>query len=137
MFRMLSTTAVAICLAATSVQAEEVKAIPDLKGTWEASSHVHYQAHGHVKAEAKTGTVTVLSQDGRVFHGKVGWTTKASGSDTFSGVIDKDGVTFYVAGHTEGIRIGKLEGPDAFTLYILVPGGTKPRAGFAEFKRVK
>jgi hypothetical protein len=66
------------------------------------------------------------------------WSTKKSpGKDTFSGVIDKNGVTFYVAGHTDALRLGKMNGPDAFTLYIVAPGGSNPRAGFAEFKRVK
>ena len=73
-----------------------------------------------------------------MFHGIVEWShSKASDKTAFSGVIDKDGVTFYVAGHTEGLRIGKMEGPDAFTLYFLVPGGDNPRAGLAEFTRVK
>ena len=52
-------------------------------------------------------------------------------------MIDKDGVTFYVAGHDEGLRIGKMEGPDAFTLYTLVPGRNNPKAGLSEFTRVK
>jgi hypothetical protein len=56
---------------------------------------------------------------------------------TFSDVIDKDGETFYVAGHTDALCLGKMDGPDAFTLYIAAPGGSNPRAGFADFKRVK
>jgi hypothetical protein len=122
----------------SGAHAQDAKAIPDLKGTWEAASQMHHKVHGHKKDQGKTSKIVVLSQEGRVFHGTVGWNTeKVPGKDSFSGVIDKDGVTFYVAGHTDGIRIGKLEGPDAFTFYILHPGGTNPRAGFAEFKRVK
>lgn len=87
----------------------------------------------------KPQKLVVLSQEGRVFHGEIEWAhSKGSGKSTFSGVIDKDGVTFYVAGHAEGgLRIGKMEGPDAFTLYIVMSGGDNPRAGLAEFKRVK
>lgn len=125
------------CLLATGVQAQDAKSIPDLKGTWESTSQLHFKEQGHVKSEGKAGKLEVLSQEGRVIHGAIEWNHKQSGKETFSGVIDKDGVTFYLAGHTEGIRIGKLEGPDAFTLYILVPGGAKPRAGLAEYKRVK
>ena len=125
------------CLLATGVQAQDAKSIPDLKGKWESTSQMHFKQHGHITPQGKTGTLEVTSQEGRVFHGTVSWSHKVSGNDTFSGVIDKDGVTFYVAGHTEGLRIGKMDGPDAFTLYILVPGGPNPRAGFAEFKRVK
>ena len=51
--------------------------------------------------------------------------------------IDKDRVTFYVARHTGALRLGKMDGPDAFTLYIVALGGSNPRAGFAEFTRVK
>ena len=99
---------------------------------------MHLKTHGHVKPEGKSGKLVVLSQEGRVFHGEVEWSyAKDSGKTGFSGVIDKDNVTFYAVGHTEGIRIGKMEGPDAFTLYILIPGGENPRAGLAEFSRVK
>lgn len=137
---MLKTIGMALCTSAlfvTGVQAQEVKKIPDLKGKWEATSQMHFQKHGHQTSDKKA-ELLVLSQEGRVFHGTVGWSTRPSpGKDTFSGVIDKDGVTFYAAGHSDGLRIGKMEGPDAFTLYIVVPGGANPRAGFAEFKRVK
>ena len=125
------------CLLATGVQAQDSKSIPNLKGTWESTSQLHFKEHGHVYSEGKAGKLEILSQEGRVIHGAIEWNHKQSGKDTFSGVIDKDGVTFYLAGHKEGIRIGKLEGPDAFTLYILIPGGATPRAGLAEYKRVK
>ena len=85
----------------------------------------------------KNVELVVLSQEGWMFHGRVVWNNKSPGKDTFSGVIDKEGVTFYIAGHTEAITIGKLEGPDAFTLYILSAGGANSRAWFAEYKRVK
>lgn len=125
-------------LLASGAQAQVAKAIPDLKGTWEAAGQMHHKAYGHTKDQVTTSKLVVLSQEGRVFHGTVGWSTeKVPGTDTFSGVIDKDGVTFYIAGHADGIRIGKLEGKDAFAFYVLQPGGANPRAGFAEFKRVK
>ena len=128
----------AVGLLASGAHAQDAKAIPDLKGTWEAAGQMHHKVHGHKKDQGKVSKMVVLSQEGRVFHGTVAWKTeKVPGQDSFSGVIDKDGVTFYVAGHTDGIRIGKIEGPDAFTFYILQPGGANPRAGFAEFKRVK
>jgi hypothetical protein len=137
---MFKTIGIALCTAAifaAGVQAQEVKTIPDLKGKWESTSQMHFKKHGHQKSD-KNAQLVVLSQEGRVFHGTVGWSTKSSpGKDTFSGVIEKDGVTFYAAGHSDGLRIGKMDGPDAFTLYIVVPGGANPRAGFAEFKRVK
>jgi hypothetical protein len=133
---IIITTLFTACLWAMGAQAQN--AIPDLKGKWEATSQMHHKVHGHTKDETITSQLVVLSQEGRVFHGTVSWKTeKVPGQDSFSGVIDKDGVTFYVAGHTDGIRIGKLEGPNAFTFYILQPGGANPRAGFAEFKRVK
>lgn len=137
MFKALIAAVSLSCLLGTSVQAQDANTIPNLLGKWEGNGQMHHQALGHLKAEAKSSEVIVSSQEGRVFHGTARWSNKASGQDSFSGVIDKDGVTFYVAGHTEGIRIGKLEGPDAFTFYILQPGGPNPRAGFAEFKRVK
>jgi hypothetical protein len=136
---MLKNSIVTACLTsllALPAYAQESN-IPDLKGKWEAGSQMHSKLHGHIKTPEKNGELVVLSQEGRVFHGHVLWNNKAPGKDNFSGVIDKDGVTFYVAGHTEGTRIGKMEGKDAFTFYFLIPGGSNPRAGLAEFKRVK
>jgi hypothetical protein len=138
MLKSLVAAAFMVCLLATGVSAQEAKSIPNLKGVWEGSSQMHFKEHGHVKPEGKVGKMEVSSQEGRVIHGTISWShKKGTGNDTFSGVIDKDGVTFYLVGHAGGTRIGKLDGPDAFTLYILWPGGDKPRAGFAEFKRVK
>ena len=113
-------------------------AIPNLVGIWEAKNfQLHHKIHGFIKAEGKTAKLVVTTQEGRVFHGTVEWGDKAPGKDNFSGVIDKDNVSFYLAGHTEGLRLGKMEGPDAFTFYYVVPGGANPRAGYVEYKRVK
>jgi hypothetical protein len=114
-------------------------ATPNLVGTWEAGTfHLHHKATGFIKAEgSKTARLVVTAQEGRVFHGTIEWGGKAPGKDTFSGVIDKDNVNFYLAGHTEGLRLGKMDGPDAFTFYYVVPGGPNPRAGYVEYKRVK
>lgn len=137
MFKIFIVAVSLSCLLGSTVQAQDSKNIPNLVGKWEGTSQIHHKALGYLKAEPKTAEMVVLSQEGRVFHGAVNWSNQSPGKDTFSGVIDKDGVTFYVAGHTEGVRIGKLEGPDAFAFYILQPGGANPRAGFAEFKRMK
>ncbi len=138
MFKPLIATAFAVCLMLHAAYAQDAKAIPDLKGTWEGNGEMHHRLHGHVKHDTKISNLVVLSQEGRVIHGTIDWANKkAPGKDEFSGVIDKDGVTLYMAGHVEGIRIGKLDGPNDLTLYILVPGGANPRAGFADYKRVK
>ncbi len=138
MFKPLIASAFAACLLLPSAYAQDAKAIPDLKGTWHGNGEMHHKVHGHVKHDTKISNLVVLSQEGRVFHGTIDWANKkAPGKDEFSGVIDKDGVTLYLAGHAEGMRIGKLDGPNALTLYILTPGGANPRAGFADYKRVK
>lgn len=137
MFKPLITTIFAACLMLPAF-AQDAKPIPNLKGTWEGIGEMHHKVHGHVKHDSKMSNLVVLSQEGRVIHGTIDWANKkAPGKDEFSGVIDKDGITFYMAGHAEGMRIGKLDGPNALTLYILAPGGANPRAGFADYKRVK
>lgn len=138
MFKPLIATVFAATLLVSGAYAQDAKAIPDLKGTWEGNGEMHHKVHGHVKHDSKISNLVVLSQEGRVFHGTIDWANKkAPGKDEFSGVIDKDGVTLYMAGHAEGVRIAKLDGPNAMTLYIMTPGGANPRAGFSEYKRVK
>jgi len=113
-------------------------AVPNLVGVWQAGEfRLHHKAQGFIKNEGQSATLVIKEQDGRVFHGSVEWGGKAPGKDTFSGVINKDNVTFYLAGHLEGMRIGNMEGQDAFTLYYIVPGGPNPRAGYVEYKRAK
>lgn len=138
MFKPLIASVFAACLLLPAAQAQDAKPIPDLKGTWTGNVEMHHKVHGHVKHAERMSNFVVLSQEGRVFHGTLDWANKkATGADGFSGVIDKDGITFYMAGHGDGMRIGKLDGPDAFTMYFVTPGGANPRAGFSEYKRVK
>ncbi len=112
--------------------------IPNLVGVWEGGPfQLHHKVHGFIKSDGISAKLVVQQQEGRVFHGTVEWGGKAPGKDSFSGVIEKDNVTFYLAGHIEGIRFGRMEGPDAFTFYYVVPGGVNPRAGYVEYKRVK
>lgn len=113
-------------------------AIPNLVGKWEGGDYqLHHKVHGFITNKGNASTLVIKEQEGRVFHGFVEWTGKAPGKDTFSGVIDKDNVTFYFAGHKDALRIGKMEGPDAFTYYYISPGGENPRAGLVEYKRAK
>jgi len=138
MFKPLIASVFAAALMLPGAYAQDAKAIPDLKGTWEGSGQMHHKLHGHVKDDTKTNKLVIESQEGRVINGTVGWANKkVSGKNAISGVIDKDGVALYMVVHTQATIIGKLEGPDAMTFYVLAPGGANPRAGFIEFKRVK
>jgi len=133
---LLAATLLTVLLAFPAL-AQQAAGIPKLTGVWEAESfQLHHKGKGFLKGPDKA-RLTVKEQEGRVIHGTVEWGGKAPGKDAFSGVIDKDNVTFYLAGHGEGLRIGKMEGPDAFTFYYIVPGGKAPRAGYVEYKRAR
>jgi hypothetical protein len=122
---------------AASANAQQA-AIPNLKGTWKGQAFgLHHSKHGYVKESGESAKLTIDEQQGRLFHGTVEWGGKTPGKDSFSGVIDKDNVTFYMAGHVDGIRIGKLDGPDALTFYYLAHGPQDARAGYVEYKRLK
>ena len=139
---MIKRTVLAALLTTTlltaNAMAQDAGKIPNLVGAWESTSQMHYKTSGHVTPEGKPGKLVVASQEGQVFEGTLTWKHKIfSGKTTFSSVIENDGSTFYMASHKEGLYIGKMDGPDAFTLYILVAGGGNPRAGIASYKRVK
>lgn len=137
MIKALLTALLLTGLLAVNAFAQDAK-IPNLVGDWSAGkSDLHHGKQGFINIEPTSAKLTVTDQKGRVFHGVVEWYGKAPGKDTFSGVIDKDNVTFYMAGHSDAVRIGKMEGPDAFTFYFLHAGGPNPRAGYVEYKRVK
>lgn len=137
MIRALFTAVALSCLLATAAMAQDAPALPNLVGTWEGDAAMHFRNHGYITAEHKSSSLVVERQEGPVFHGHVAWNHKSSGKDTFSGVLEQDGRTFYLVGHTEGVRIGKMNGADTFVLYVLQPGGTNPRAGMATFTRAK
>ncbi|MHC1788250.1 hypothetical protein [Solidesulfovibrio sp.] len=123
--------------AKAQAQAQDTR-IPQLTGTWAATAfHMHSQKAGFTTGQGEKATLVVTEQQGRVFHGEVTWSGKVSGKDTFSGVIDKNGDDFYFVGHSDALRLGKLEGPDAMVFYYLSPGGNNPRAGYVEYRRVK
>jgi hypothetical protein len=61
MFKALVAAVFLTCLLATAVQAQDAKAIPDLKGTWESTAQMHSKNYGHLKPEGKSGKLEVLS----------------------------------------------------------------------------
>jgi hypothetical protein len=129
--------AIVFCLLSPFAYGQD-ELIPNLKGVWTSSSHFHYKDKGYIKADAKTGKLTITSQEGRVFEGTIEWDHKDSGKDTISGVIEKDNKTLLISGHKEvAFRLGRIESPDSFTLYVLATGGTNSRAGYVEYTRVK
>ena len=138
MHRILAVLVGVLALCAGSALAQD--AIPNLKGTWNvAASEFHVKGKG-LLGEGAIGVWKFEEQKGRIFHGVVEWDVKGKshkGSDGFSGVIAKDNKTLYIAGHSEGLRIGNIDGPDSMTMYFIIPGGAEPRAGFAELERVK
>jgi len=111
--------------------------IPNMTGTWEATGyHMHDQKNGFTHADEKA-VMVIKEQQGRVFSGEVTWSGKVNGKDVFSGVIDKNNANFYLAGHTDGVRLGRLEGPDRLVFYFLAPGGDNPRAGYVDYRRAQ
>jgi hypothetical protein len=129
----------AVCILVPAIPAQvaaQGQTIPQIVGTWEAVGFaMHDQKHGFTTGPGKSATMVIKEQQGRVFAGEVTWGGKTTGKDTFSGVIDKNGEEFYFIGHTDGLRLGKLEGPDAMVFYFLSPGGNNPRAGYVEYRR--
>lgn len=133
----LFSLAVLVLGLAAPVLAQDAR-IPQLTGTWEATAfHLHSQKNGFIDGRGEKAVLVVKEQQGRVFHGEVSWSGKVSGKDTFSGVIDKNGDDFYFVGHSDALRLGKLEGPDAMVFYYLSPGGDNARAGYVEYRRVR
>ena len=134
---LLTLAALLLAAPAVSVHAQGQR-LPDLVGTWESAGHaMHDTKHGFTTGDKQAATLIIKEQHGRVFTGEVSWTGKASGKDTFSGVIDKNGEDFYFVGHKDAMRLGKLEGPDDLVFYFLSSGGDNPRAGYVEYKRKK
>ena len=138
MRRLVGLLVVVACLWAGSALAGE--AIPNLVGTWNVTdSQFHVKGKGFLGV-GTTGVWKFEKQEGRVVSGTVEWDVKGKshkGRDDFSGVVSKDGKTVYIAGHAEGLRIAEIEGPDAMTIFFVVPGVPEARAGFAELRRAK
>ena len=129
--------AVLFVFCSTFVHAQD-KDIPNLVGTWEATSAGHATGHGFHKKMEKASEIVIQAQQERIFHGVVTVNRAPHKSKgPFSGIIAKDNKTIYVAGHQGGVRIGTIDGPDNITLYVMIPSGKHPRAFIADLKRVK
>jgi hypothetical protein len=137
--RRLILLVLAACIVAPALPARvqaQGQQIPKLVGTWEAAGYaMHDTKHGFTTGDKQSATLVIKEQQGRVFTGEVTWGGKTAGKDTVSGVIDKNGEEFYFIGHADGLRLGKLEGPDAMVFYFLSSGGNNPRAGYVEYRR--
>ena len=135
--RSILPAALALVLGLAASALAQGEGIPSLKGTWESTNfHLHAQKTGFTQSQEKAVMVVTEQQD-RVFTGSVRWSGKVNGEDQFSGVIDVNNVNFYLAGHSDGLRLGRFEGPDRLVFYFLSPGGANPRAGYVDYRRVR
>ncbi|MFH0968366.1 MAG: hypothetical protein V1862_11855 [Methanobacteriota archaeon] len=100
------------CLGLSLACAESTN--PDLVGTWTGVSSGYYERDDLMfnETEGLTYTLTIPEQQGRVFKGSL----EASGDNfqanyTFSGIIDHDMTTIYLAEKGTGMDIGYIVSP--------------------------
>ena len=92
---------------------------PDLVGTWTGLSSGYYEKMDMLfnETDGLTYAMTIPEQQGRIFKGSI----EVSGEDfqanyTFSGIIDHDMSTFYLAEKDTGMDIGHIISPTEIEL---------------------
>ena len=101
------------CLGLSLASAESTE-YPDLVGTWTGVSSGYFQGEGMLFNETQglPYTMTIPEQQGRVFKGSLETSSEHfQGNYTFSGIIDHDKTTIYVAEKGTGVDIGHIVSP--------------------------
>ena len=124
-----------VCVGLSYVAAESSE-FPDLVGTWTGNSVGHYMVDGFTNETAFNYEFIVTEQQGPVFTGTL-YETGIHGNVSygFSGVLDHDMKTLYIADHDKGYNTGHLISADEMELILLVDGG-KALAEVCTLKKV-
>ncbi|MFH2122891.1 MAG: hypothetical protein ABIJ50_05340 [Pseudomonadota bacterium] len=118
--------------------------MPDLTGKWQTKSYGHHhETRGFFTAADVDGKWTVKEQQGRFFTGERTYFLKSHDNkkitESFSGVISRDGKRLYVVDHDEDILLGDILDNDSIELVILNDGDKEnnSRIGLIEIEKVK
>lgn len=111
-----------VCVGLPYVSAESSE-IPDLVGKWTGNSIGHYAEEGFINETVFSYEFVVTEQQGPAFTGNLYETgIHGNASYGFSGVIDHDMKTLYIADYDKGYNTGHLISADEMELILLVDG---------------
>ena len=118
--------------------------IPDLTGKWKTRNYDHHhEQRGFFTNSEADGKWVIKEQRGRFFYGERSYTMKAFDrskvTESFSGVISRDGKRLYIVDHDEDILIGDILSDGSIEL-IMINDGDKnhhSKIGLIEIKRAK
>ena len=118
--------------------------IPDLTGKWKTRNYGHHhEQRGFFTNSEADGKWVIKEQRGRFFYGERSYTMKAFDrskvTESFSGVISRDGKRLYIVDHDEDILIGDILSDGSIEL-IMINDGDKnhhSKIGLIEIKRAK
>ncbi|PWR70031.1 hypothetical protein [Methanospirillum lacunae] len=102
------------CFGCSLVTAESPE-YPNLVGTWTGVSSGYYEKMDRIFNETQglPYTMTIPEQQGRIFKGSLNATgEKFTANYTFSGIIDHDMTTIYLAEKGTGMDIGHIVSPN-------------------------
>jgi hypothetical protein len=106
-------------------------AVPDLVGEWSCTMTGHIEGQGYVEVN-QTGVlnISITEQIDRHFRGNI-TTLYKNGTKTiegFSGIIDSDNTTLYIAEYDKGYAIGKMISNDSIEYFYLEDGDANNQA---------
>ena len=118
--------------------------IPDLTGKWKTMNYGHHhEQRGFLSNSEAEGSWMIKEQQGRFFYGERTYTRKQLGNskvtESFSGVISRDGKRLYMVDHDEDILIGDILSDGSIEL-IMINDGDKnhhSKIGLIEIERAK
>ena len=127
-------------LASTAVFA--APSIPDVTGNWETVGYGHHHAEkGFLAPAAGNGTWIIKEQHERFFTGKRTYTrSRLDGkqiTESFSGVITRDGKQLYLVDHDEDILVGTFLDDGGIEFILLSVGPDQSRIGVVEIKKIQ
>ena len=118
--------------------------IPDLTGKWKAKNYAHHHEHkGFFSNPDAAGEWVIKEQQGRLFYGERDYIMKHNEhtkvTESFSGVISRDGKRLYAVDHIKDILMGNILADGSIEFIIINEGNENEhsRIGLVEIERVK
>lgn len=133
MKKFLVVFAILAGLALTTTAWAQKTAMPNLVGTWEGTTVSHHKDRSHVQSSQYT--FVIEEQKGRIITGYKAWNLLGvDTTESFSGIISRDGKKFYTAEHDDGYGFGDIFSSTQIEV-IYLESGDKPKVVLKMLKK--
>ncbi len=133
--KKITVLCISFCLVMFAASISCADGFPEIRGTWKGKTFLNINGeffHGNA-------VIVINKQEGQLFNGYKLWfdrKTKEAQKEELSGVLDSDGVHFYIAEHEDGYIFGSLTSKQTMDVYYL-ENGRKAKTMVYKLERIR